>query len=607
VTVHSHAPAQRSRVAILVALCLAAFIISVDVTIVNVALPTLVRRLGASTTQLQWIVDAYSLVFAALVLAAGSLSDRLGRKGILLIGLSLFAVGSVAGAFSETIAELIASRAFMGFGAALMFPSTLSLLVNVFTERGERAMAIGMWGATTGIGIATGPIVGGWLLERYWWGSIFAFMAIVAAGIAVLVAVSVPGSRDPSTPPIDWRGLLLSAAGMAALIFGVIEAPDWGWRSPAALGSIVGGVALLTTFVLVEQRTEHPMLDVALFRNPRFTAASGSVAISFFALSGFIFLVVQYFQIVKGYRPLGTGVRLLPVAGSVAVTSVVGTKLVVRVGNKMIVGAGLLLFAIGLLWTSTASGSTTYLVIVGQMLFLGSGMGLTSAPATEAIMGAVPATKAGVGSAVNDATRLFGGTLGVAVIGSVATSLYTSRLVSEMPSGIPARAVASAKGSVGGAIIASHQLSKLGFGQAAHGLAHSATNAFLYSLAGGCRVVGAITIFGAVVAIAFLPARPRQPGEIADGTDRLGALSSSLGAELAPGRATPAARRFESMSEHRSSVIGSHRWPSSTMPPPAASFWAAIELAGVVRSVSTSHNALRRFPTTRHPDHPAVT
>jgi len=507
------------RALILFALCLAAFVISVDVTIVNVALPTLVRELGASTTQLQWIVDAYSLVFAALVLAAGSLSDRLGRKGVLLIGLALFATGSLAGAFSGTIGELIASRAFMGLGAALMFPSTLSLLVNVFTERGERAMAIGLWGATTGIGIAAGPIVGGWLLERFWWGSIFAFMAIVAAGIAALVAVAVPPSRDPSTPPIDWRGLLLSAAAMTVLIFGVIEAPDWGWSSPASLATIVGGLALLSVFVGVERRTEHPMLDVALFRNPRFTAASGSVAISFFALSGFIFLVVQYFQFVKGYTPLGTGVRLLPVAGSVAVTSVVGTKLAVRVGNKAIVGTGLLLFATGLLWTSTASASTTYLVIVGQMLFLGSGMGLTSAPATEAIMGAVPAAKAGVGSAVNDATRLFGGTLGVAVIGSVATSLYTSRLLSALPPRTPARAVAAAKGSIGGAIIASHQLSELGLGRAAQGLTHSATDAFLYSLAGGCRVVGAVTIVGALVAVAFLPARPRHDSEAA-GRDR---------------------------------------------------------------------------------------
>src|ERR1700722_19651183 len=529
---------MQRRPLILFALCLAAFVISVDVTIVNVALPTLVRRLGASSTQLQWVVDAYSLVFAALILAAGSLSDRLGRKGTLLIGLAMFALGSLAGAGSGTTAELVAARAFMGLGAALMFPSTLSLLVNVFTERGERAMAIGLWGATTGIGIATGPIVGGWLLERFWWGSIFAFMAIVAAGIAALVAVSVPPSRDPSTPAIDWRGLPLSTAGMTVLIFGVIEPPDWGWSSAAALGTIVGGLALLALFVLVEQHTDHPMLDVALFRNPRFTAASGSVAISFFALSGFIFLVVQYFQFVKGYTPLGTGVRLLPVAGSVAVTSVVATKLAVRVGNKVIVGTGLLLFATGLLWASTASGSTTYLVIVGQMLFLGSEMGLPSAPATEAIMGAVPAAKAGVGSAVNAATRLFGGTLGVAVIGSVATSLYTSRLVSGLPSRIPARAVLGAKGSIGGAIIASHQLSKLGLGQAARGLTHSATDAFLYSLAGGCRGVGAVTIVGAVVAIGFLPARPRQTEEIAHHTERPGTLNASLGAEPALGGAT---------------------------------------------------------------------
>ena len=506
---------MRERRLILLALCLAAFVISVDVTIVNVGLPTLVRRLGASSTQLQWVVDAYNLVFAALILAAGSLSDRLGRKGTLLIGLAVFALGSLAGAGSGTTAELVAARAVMGLGAAFMFPSTLSLLVNVFTERGERAVAIGLWGATTGVGIATGPIVGGWLLERFWWGSIFVFMAIIAGAIAALVAVAVPTSRDPSTPPIDWRGLALSTAGMAVLIFGLIQAPDWGWGSAASVASMLLGGGLLVVFVIVERRLEHPLMDVALFSNPRFTAASASVAVSFFALSGFIFLITQMFQFVKDFTPLETGVRILPVAGSVAVTSVVGTKLAVRIGNKAVVGTGLLVFAAGLLWTSTASGSTSYGVIVCQMLLLGSGMGLTSAPATEAIMGAVPVTKAGVGSAVNDATRLFGGTLGVAVIGSVATSLYTTRLGATLPPSLPAHAVSSAKGSVGGAIIASHALSRLGFVPAAQGLAHSATNAFLYSMAGGCRVAGGVAIAGAVVAFAFLPARPRQDSEVA--------------------------------------------------------------------------------------------
>ena len=505
---------SRRRLAIVLALCLSAFLISVDVTIVNVALPTLVRSLGATTTELQWVVDAYSLVFAALVLAAGSLSDRLGRKGTLLVGLAVFASGSLAGALVGTILQLIVARAVMGLGAALMFPSTLSLLVNVFTERGERAKAIGLWGATTGVGIATGPIVGGWLLERFYWGSIFAFMAAAAAVIALLVALVAPTSRDPRTPPIDWRGLVFSSVGMAVLVLGVIEAPDWGWGSAAALSTMTAGVALLVLFVLLERRTAQPMLDVGLFRNPRFTAASGSVAISFFALQGFIFLVTQYLQFIKTFSPLSTGVRLLPVAASVAVASVAGTRLSVRVGNKVVVTTGLLFFATGILWTATVTASTAYLTIALQMLFLGTGMGLTSAPATEAIMGAVPRAKAGVGSAVNDATRLFGGTLGVAVVGSVAASLYSSRLAATAPAHLPAQAASAAKASVGGALAASHVLVGVGLTHAGYALANSANGAFLYSLHGGCEVAGGVVIGGAVMAGLFLPARPpREPQE----------------------------------------------------------------------------------------------
>jgi EmrB/QacA subfamily drug resistance transporter len=518
-------PDRQSRLAILIALCLAAFIISLEVTIVNVALPTLVRRLGASTSELQWVIDAYSLVFAAFVLAAGSLSDRQGRKGTLLVGLGVFAGGSVAGALVGTSAELIATRAVMGLGAALMFPSTLSLLVNVFTKRGERARAIGLWGATTGVGIAMGPIVGGWLLEHFWWGSIFLFMALVALAVAALVILAVPTSRDPRTPPIDWRGLGLSTAAMATLILGVIEAPEWGWGSVAAMATIGGGIVLFGLFVAFERRTDHPMLDVGLFRNARFTAASGSVAISFFALQGFIFLITQYFQFIRTFSPLGTGVRLLPVASSVAVASVVGTRLAVRVGNKVIVAAGLMSFAIGLLWSSTASVSTSYTIIVAQMLLLGTGMGLTSAPATEAIMGAVPEAKAGVGSAINDATRLFGGTLGVAVIGSVAASLYASRLASTTPAHMPAQAISAAKSSVGGAIIASHELAGAGLGHAARALTDAANGAFLRSLAGGTVLTAGIAIVGALMAALLLPARPRPTRE----ADEAGADESLKG------------------------------------------------------------------------------
>jgi EmrB/QacA subfamily drug resistance transporter len=499
---------MRNRALILVVLCLAAFTISVDVTIVNVALPTLVRRLGATTTQLQWIVDAYNLVFAAFVLAAGNLSDRLGRKGVLLAGLVVFGLGSFAGAASGSAGTLIASRAVMGLGAAVMFPSTLSLLVNVFVERRDRALAIGLWGATTGIGIATGPIVGGWLLEHFWWGSIFAFLGAIAVAIVALVALAVPTSKDPAAPSLDVPGLALSATGMTVLILGVIEAPDWGWRSPAALATIAAGVLLLAVFVLVERRVRYPMVDIALFRNPRFTAASASVAISFFALQGFIFLITQYFQFVKDYSPLGTGVRLLPVASAVAVTSVVGTRMAVRIGNKAVVTAGLLLFAAGLAWTSTATVGMSYPEIVGQMLLLGSGMGLTAAPATEAIMGAVPRAKAGVGSAINDATRLFGATLGVAVVGSVAASLYTNRLVTTLPAGLPASALHNAQQSVGGAVVTAGQLRAAGLPGPAADLLTAATHAFLHSLSGGCWVAAGVSVGGALLAALLLPARP---------------------------------------------------------------------------------------------------
>jgi predicted MFS family arabinose efflux permease len=295
------------------------------------------------------------------------------------------------------------------------------------------------------------------------------------------------------------------------LVLGIIQAPGWGWGSPQAIGTLAAGAALLAAFAVAESRTAYPMLDVALFRNPRFTAASGSVAIAFFALNGFIFLMTQYFQVVRGFSPLGTGVRLLPVASSVAIASVIGTRLAVRIGNRIIVGGGLALFCAALLWISTASRATSYGVIAAQMIVFGIGMGLTQAPATEAIMGAIPKEKAGVGSAVNDATRLFGGTLGVAVIGSVAASLYASRLASTLPAGLPERAITAARGSVGGAVIAADQTSHAGLAHLGSRLEDAAILAFLHSLAGGCLVAGGVAAAGALVAIFLLPARPSSP------------------------------------------------------------------------------------------------
>ena len=499
----------RSKSAALAALCMGALILNVDTTIVTVALPDLVRETGATTTDLQWVVDAYSLAFGALVLAAGSLSDRLGRKGMLLVGIAVFGAASLAGSQASSVGELIGARAVMGVGAAMMFPSTLSLITSVFTGRRERVRAIGLWGACAGAGVAVGPICGGWLLERYWWGSIFVLMAVLAVVVMVGVVAAVPTSRDPATPPVDWLGLVLSAAGMGVLVFGVIEAPGWSWGSASTVAAIVGGVAVLVATAAVESRSAHPMIDVTLFRNPRFTAACGAVAVGLFALLGFIFLMTQYFQIVKSYSPLSTGVRLLPLAASVALISVAGTRLAVRIGNKIIVSSGLGLLAVAMLWTSRDSQATSYAVLVAQEIVLGAGMGLTQPPAAEAVLGAAPADKAGIASAVNGSTRLFGGTLGVAVVGSVASSAYASRLLATMPPGLPAGVVATAKGSVGGAVLAAQQLSAAGQGGVARGLDAAALQAFLHGLAYGGAVAGGVAAAGFVLVAIALPGRPR--------------------------------------------------------------------------------------------------
>jgi EmrB/QacA subfamily drug resistance transporter len=495
---------------ILVALLLAAFAINLDTTIVNVALPTLVRELHASTVQLEWIVDAYNLMFAALVLAAGNLGDRVGRKGVLLAGLSIFGIATIAGGLGNSPGELIAARAVMGLGAALIFPATLSLLTNVFTERGERARAIGLWGATTGVGIALGPIIGGWLLERDGWQSVFFALAPIAVLGLVLISLYVPTSRDPEAPPADRPGLGLSTAAMAILIYTIIEAPNQGWAGARSIAGFALAALLLVAFVAWERRAAAPMLDVALFRNLRFSAASGAVTITFFSLMGFIFLITLYFQFLKGYGPLETGVRLLPVATLTGVTAVLGTGLAVRRGTKLVVAAGLLSLAAGLAWTSAASASTSYLTIAGQMVLIGSGIGLTSAPATESIMGAVPAAKAGVGSAVNDATRILGGTLGVAVIGSIYASIYASRLTEALPAQLPGSLADSAERSVGTAFGSAAQLQAGDQSGLAQGLHDAASTAFFDGFQIAVLVAAGIALAGAVVAAILIPNQPPQ-------------------------------------------------------------------------------------------------
>jgi len=490
--------------AVLAVMCLAVFTVNVDTTIVNVTLPTLVSQLGATTRDLQWIVDSYQLVFAALVLAGGSLSDRFGRRTVLLVGLAVFGLGNTLAAFADTPGQLIATRAFTGIGAAAVFPTTLSILTQVFRERAARAKAIGLWGASTGLAVAFGPITGGALLEKFWWGSTFLAKLPVALVAIALVVLLVPESRDPEARRVDVLGLVLSALGLAALVYTIIEAPGHGWTSARTLLGLAATAALFAAFVGHERRTPQPMLDLRLFADRRFTAAALAITVAFFALFGFIFLITQYFQFLRGYSPLETGVRILPVALCVAAGSIAGTLLVVRLGNKVVVTAGLLSLSAAYAWISTASGATSYPEIVGQMVFLGLGMGLTSAPATESIMGAVQTDQAGIGSAVNDATREVGGTLGVAVIGSVFASLYASQ-IQGLRTIVPVDVAATAEQSIGAALTVAAQLPA---GPAA-AVRAAAEHGFFDGLTAGCLVASGVALSGAIVAALTLPARPQ--------------------------------------------------------------------------------------------------
>ncbi|MGE4425821.1 MAG: MFS transporter [Solirubrobacteraceae bacterium] len=519
----------RERV-ILAVLCVAVLVINLSTTIVNITLPRLVDDLGASTTDLLWIVDAFNLAFAALVLAAGSLSDRFGRRRALAVGLVLFAAASFGGATAGDPGQLIAWRVVAGIGAAVIFPVTLSIISNVFTDRVRRAKAIGIWAATTGLAIALGPVIGGFLVQHVSWNSTLIVPGAIALLALVGTIVLVPESRDPATPPPDVGGIVLSTAGLGILVYAVIEAPETGWTSTETLVGFGVALVALTVFAVWEWRQESPMLDVTIFKNLRFTAAALSITFSFFAMFGFIFLITQYFQFVKTYEPFEAGLRILPFALATGVTSIVGSWLAVRAGSKLVVAGGLLMFAAGFAWTSGVDGATDYGTIAMQMLLMGSGLGLTSAPATEAIMGVVPAAKAGVGSAVNDATRELGGTLGVAVIGSVALSLYRDAFSG---TSLPASVLDPARESIGAAIATAGQLAGRGDPAAAGALADLAQSGFLDGLQVGCLVAAGVSIVGALLVLVWLPAHP------ADGVEDRADAAQASGPESDDPRVAP--------------------------------------------------------------------
>lgn len=493
-------------------LCFSLLVIILDNTIVNVAIPALQRELGATTSQLQWVVDAYVLVFAGLLLTAGALGDRFGRKGALGAGLVVMGTASAASAFATSAHQLIATRAVMGVGGALIMPSTLSILTNVFRDPRERGRAIAVWAGTAGMAGALGPLTGGFLLEHFWWGSVF-FVNVPVVAVALLAGWKlVPTSRDPAAPPVDVPGALLSIAGLVALVWAIIDAPERGWTDGAVLGAFAAAGVLLAAFALWERATPYPMLSLAFFRNPRFSAASAAVTLTFFVMFGTMFAFTQYLQFVLGYTPLQAGVRMLPMAGVMMVVAPTSARIVERVGTKVVVATGLTVVTGGMVLASLLTPEGGYLPALGVLMVIALGMALTMAPATESIMGSLPPTKAGVGSAVNDTTRQVGGALGVAVLGSILSSIYASRLGDAL-AGTPAprEVVAVARESLGAAFALAARVG----GPAGDALRDAAARAFVDGMGAAFLAGAGVAALAALVAAVFLPAGERVPAGVA--------------------------------------------------------------------------------------------
>jgi EmrB/QacA subfamily drug resistance transporter len=494
-------PSRRGRWGALAVLDLALLAITIDNTIMNVALPTLAREFHATGSELQWIADSYVLFWAGLLLTAGTLGDRFGRRRILILGLGMLGVGAVASSFATGAAQLIATRALMGAAAAFIMPATLSMITNIFDEH-ERPKAIATWSAVSGVGMVLGPIAGGWLLDNFAWNSIFlANLPIVVIGIAGAIAL-VPESRDAHPDKADPIGAGLSIAGLMALVYGIIEAPNAEWGSAETLVRIGAGAILLVIFVGWELRSKAPMLDLRLFLRPRFGPPAFAISAGFFAIAGGTFMLTQYLQFVRGMRPLEAGIALLPVAIGVVIGTVLASRLLRPLGTKLVMGSGMAIMALGLLLASRLVSDSPYAALAACLLVISVGLGMSSMPGTDSIMGAVPKARAGVGSATNDTTREIGCALGVAVLGSVLSSGFRDAIGSQF-AGLGPQLEATARDSIGAATMVALSLP----GDAGANVARIANGAFMSGMS-AAMVIGALVVgLASAVLFAWLPAR----------------------------------------------------------------------------------------------------
>ncbi|MFV2114999.1 MFS transporter [Micromonospora sp. LOL_025] len=495
------------RWAILGVLVISLLVVVLDNTILNVALRTLadpVHGLGASQGELEWSINSYTLVFAGLLFTFGVLGDRAGRKRFLLIGLVLFGLASLLSAYAQSPAQLVAARALMGVGGAAIMPVTLSIISNVFDPR-ERGRAIGVWASAVGLAVAIGPILGGALLEHYWWGSVFLInVPVVALGV-VLVALLVPESRDPDPGRVDVGGVLLSVVGLVALTYGIIDGGEHGFGRPLVWAAILGGLAVLAWFVAYERRSDHPSLDVRLFRVPRFAAPVAIVGLIFFAAMGVMFFSSFYLQLVRGFSPLETGLLYLPFAVAQLIFAPSSAAMVRRYGGRAVATVGLALTVVALGAFAFVDAATPIWVVLVVFFLQGTGMANIMPPATESIMSALPREKAGVGSAVSNTVRQVAGALGVAVLGSVLSAVYRADVDPALRD-LPAGAREAAGESISGAYAAAGQL-----GPAAPQLIAVADDAFLAAMHWAAGLAAAIAALGIVVVLRWMPGRPAAP------------------------------------------------------------------------------------------------
>jgi EmrB/QacA subfamily drug resistance transporter len=491
------------RWTILAVLVVSLIVVVLDNTVLNVALRVISdpkHGLGATQSDLEWAINSYTLVFAGLLFTFGVLGDRVGRKRILLLGMVLFGLASLASAYAQSPGQLIIARALMGIGGAAILPATLSIISNVFDPR-ERGRAIGIWAGAVGLGVAIGPVVGGALLEHFWWGSVFLInVPILILGITATSSL-VPESRDPKPGRIDVAGVLLSIAGLVLLVYGIINGGDHGFGRPQAWGSLAGGIAMLAAFVVVERRIQYPSLDVKLFSNPRFSAAVASVGLVFFAAMGTLFFLAFYLQLVRGYSPLQTGLLMIPFAAAQLVFAPRSATMVRRYGPKAVCAAGMALATLALAGFALV-GQDTPIWVVGVLFFIqGMGMANVMPPATESIMSTLPREKAGVGSAVGNTIRQVGGALGVAILGSVLSGVYRDRIASSV-AGLPGPAREVATSSVSGTYTVAGGLGAHGGSLIAAG--NQAFVAAMHWAAAGSVLVGLV---GTLVVLGWLPSR----------------------------------------------------------------------------------------------------